>query len=166
MANLAIGLASSLLWNITPASILTGVGTSLLVTTITKTTTAIGSNVKIITTSDNPSLEYVKKELAKIDLVYTVEVIKEVVREQDIEGKEMKDSIKRALLGVNEILEKIHDELNTINESIKNHESKYFNGWRGFTCKYNLRTIIKHKNILDSRYKIFIDLLKVYNTEK
>lgn len=164
MANLAVGLAGSILMGSRAVSILSGVGTNLLVSTITTTTSSVCGIVRSISSSNQPGLEYVKAELEKIDLEHNVTVIQELIDEQKVaKDEEVKNSVKQALIGVNQILEKIHKELKTIQEAMNHHQTKYFNGWRSFNCKCSIKNIIKHKELLDTRYKMLVDLLKIYN---
>ncbi len=141
------------------ATIMSRVGTDFAVRTLTTTTSSICGLLSSLTSYENVGIDDIKNELSKIDLENKVMVIEELIREY--EKKEVRPSIKRAILGVNEILSKIHDELTTIKEAVEAHQKKYFNSWRSFDCKYNIRTLQKHKAILDERYDLLIDLLKI-----
>ena len=161
-AILTLGLVENILVGGQAVSILSKVGTDLVITTLTSTTGAVCGALSYIYTSDQPGLHKVKDELEKIDLDHTVEVIRALVSEHD-KNEEMKDSVKKALLGVNEVLSKIHNELMEIKKSIEKHNGKYFSSWRSFDCKCNIKTIIRHKELLDKRYKMFLELLGIYN---
>ena len=141
------------------ATIMSRVGTDFAVRTLTTTTSSICSLLSHLTSYDTVGIDDIKNELFKIDLENKVMVIEELIREY--EKKEVRPSIKRAILGVNEILSKIHDELTIIKEAVETHQKKYFSSWRSFDCKYNIKILQKHKAILDERYNLLIDLLKI-----
>lgn len=142
-------------------TIFDSVGTSLLVRTLSNTTGSICSMVSSLTSYDQPGVMEVIDELNSIDLSFTISVIEQLVNETDVDT--VSESIKRALWGVNKILENIHNELQDIQEAIERHRAKYFSNYRIFTCKSNIRSIKEHKKILLSRYQMLIDLLKIYN---
>ena len=137
------------------------IGTDFVLKTATSTTGSIGSVLSYMTAYDQPRIQQVIDDLTEIDLEHTVKVIEEVVKEFEGDQVNLKESIKKAILGVTQILEKIDSELQIIREAIEYHETKYFNNWRSFNCKCNIETIRKNKIILDRRYTILIDLLKV-----
>ena len=142
-------------------SIVSTVGTDFIIKTLTSTTASIASILTHLTYYDQPGVQGIIDELNKIDLEHMVSVIEELVKENNIEG--IKESVKKALLGVNKILENIHNELNSIKEAIDYHQTKYFANYRSFDCKTSINKIKKHKEILDQRYNILIDLLKIYH---
>lgn len=162
MAVLALGLVENILVGGQAVSILSKVGTDLVISTLTSTTGAVCGVLSYIYTTDQPGFDKVRDQLEKIDLEHTVEVIRALVSEHN-ESVEMKDSVKKALLGVNDILTKIHEELLDIQISIEKHNGKYFRSWRSFDCKCNIKTIVRHKQLLDDRYKMFVELLGIYS---
>ena len=87
------------------ATIMSRVGTDFAVRTLTTTTSSICSLLSHLTSYDTVGIDDIKNELFKIDLENKVMVIEELIREY--EKKEVRPSIKRAILGVNEILSKI-----------------------------------------------------------
>lgn len=99
-------------------------------------------------------------EVVRMDLEHSVSVISELANE--IKEKDMPNSVKKALLGVNFTLEKIHSELNKLKNKLDNHQQKYFSKWRTIDCTENLNQIHYYKNLLDNRYHLLIDLLKIY----
>jgi DNA-binding transcriptional MerR regulator len=136
------------------------VGNDLLVKTISSTTSSICSAVTQLTSYDQPYIKEVLNELTEIDLEFSTSVIKELVDER--KDKDTNASIKQALWGVNETLEKINNELQELKEAIDDHNQKYFSGWRIFNNKKVIVRIRELKKILNSRYSILIDLLKIY----
>ena len=137
------------------------IGTDVLIKTMSTTTTVLYKLVKFIANTDHPGLKNIQDTLESIDLEYDINVIDKLVTEHD-HISDMKDSVKEALLGVTKILQKIHDELHIIKKAYEKHKNKYFYKWRSFQCKYNIETIVKHKEILDSRYDMLIKLLIIY----
>lgn len=113
-----------------------------------------------IVSSNKPQYVQVKSELESLDIYNSVYIIYELVNEQK-KHETLKNSVKRAIISVNDILAKIEGELNTIKNAMINHENKYFNKWRQFDCTINIETIKKHENVLFKRYKLLRDIIIV-----
>ena len=160
MATLATGLLEIVIGNSRASSVVTTVGTNLIIGTMATTTTSIGSVIKYLVTSNQPGMNEIINVLTMTDLEYTVNVIQQVIREQ--ECKQLHESIIKALMGVGEILNKINGELESIKYAMDYHQTKYFSSWRSFTWNGNLETIKQHNNILKHRYTILFELLKIY----
>jgi len=143
--------------------VLSIMGTDIIIKGLTATTSSIGSLMKNIYSYDKPGADEVKKQLDEIDLQYMINIMEELVKE--CSRDDLPISVKKSIEGVTYILDKIDDELRDINESINEHKKKYFNRWRGFNCKYSINSIKYHKNLLDQRYKILIDLLMIYHNK-
>ena len=135
------------------------VGTDILIKTVTSTSSSIVSMTSYLMTSSQPGINEIVSTLKKIDLEFTVGIIEELVKEQD--GKELEESIKKAMIGVNETLSLIHQELDSMKQAIEYHNTKYFNGWRGFSWTGNVNNIKDHNEILKNRYMILFELLKI-----
>lgn len=136
-------------------------GTDIVIKTLTTTTSSIGSVISYLTTNTKPGANDITNTLAELDLEFTVNVIESVIN--DYKEKELSDSLKKIILGVNEILELIHKELNAIKDAIEYHNSKYLNGWRSFSWNGNMDNIKKQNQVLKNRYQMLLDLLKIYN---
>jgi len=142
-------------------SIISAIGMNVIIKTLTSTTNSICTLITHLTSYDQPGIEKIIKCLKDIDLEFYITVISQLVNEyKDIQ---VNSTIKKALLGVNDILEEINLELTIIKEAIEYHKTKYFSSWRKINCKCNINTIKKHKIILENRYKILVDLLKINN---
>jgi len=130
--------------------------------TLNAITSSIGNLISNITTyeSSKINIRSVKESIEYMDLDYKINVIKTVVKEIEARGN-ISDSVKLALMGINEVLDRINDELGTVQKAIEYHNSKYFCGYRSFNCSCNIEQIIKHNEILDSRYRILLDLIKL-----
>jgi hypothetical protein len=137
-------------------SIIAAVTTGFAVNVLLATTSSLYTTIIYLTTSDKLSTNKLLVQLKEIDLEYTVSIIREVAKECTTDHA----SIKKALLGVNEILEQINCELLKMKEGLDYHNTKYLSSWRRFS--FDLATLKQHKNILDNRYKLLIDLLKIY----
>lgn len=161
MSLITFGLVDTLVLGGKTTAVISSIGTNLIIKTITGTTSAIGNVLDYLTTSREPAIKSIISQLQDIDLEFTISIIEEVIKEQN--NKELSDSVKKVLIGLNEILSIIHKELDSIKDTIENHSKKYFSSWRKFNCSVNIETIKKHNTILKSRYNIMIDLLKIYN---
>ncbi len=72
--------------------------------------------------------------------------------------KDVKESTKLSILSINEILQKIQDELNDVKNDIEYHMSKYFYSWRSINCDDKLNNISNHSIILEKRFEMLIKL--------
>lgn len=159
-------LAGTIFTNGRTIAIISTIGGDIIMKTITRTTASIYSTFNLFTNhSPDTNVNYILDKLDSVDLKHTITVIDELIKEQGENNKtDFHNSIKISLLGVQEILEKISTELDSIYGAVKNHESKYLSTWRSFDCSINIETIFKHKHILDIRTKMLIDLLKIYKS--
>lgn len=160
MEIIAIKLIDSIFIGGRMISILNTVGTNVIVKSVSSVASSIGSLIYVVSSNDKKYVINIKSSLENMDLEHKVSVIKEFVKE--IGNAEVKDSVKLALYGIIEILEKINDELLILDKSIECHDNKYFSGWRGFDCSVNINTLKKHKNILDVRFNLLLELIYVY----
>ena len=135
------------------------IGMNFIIKTITTTTTSICNLIQYI--SERYATKDIIETLKSIDIDYSVNIIEQLVAEQ--EKDETPISVKMALVGVNEILDDIHVELNKIKETIDYHESKWFSKWRTFDCSNHVSLIKSYKIKLDRRYKKLIELLQIYH---
>lgn len=71
------------------------------------------------------------------------------------------EAIKSAIMGLDSILQDINRDLLNIASNIKIHNKKYFNKWRGFSSEKSISSIKKKKKILEHRYRVLLDVLKM-----
>ena len=110
-------------------TIINNIGTDILMKTLSSSSSAVCNSVSHILDSEHPYLQDVRDELEYLDLEYIVGVMEELIDEnKDMEN--MKNSVKRAVIGVDDILKKMFTELEIIKQEINLHQSKYFNYWR------------------------------------
>lgn len=161
MATLATGLMQTVVLSSKATSIISSIGTDLIIGTITSTTSSIVGVIRYLTVSTQPGVSDIMDIISSTDLEFTLSVLEQLVKEQ--EGKKINESVKKALLGVNEILDSINNELSSVKKAIQYHNSKYLSGWRSVSWEGNVNTLRRHNIILTHRYKILFDLLKIYN---
>lgn len=139
-------------------SIANNVSTNIIMSTINTTTMSIKRMIGYILSHDNGNC--VIDVLKQTDLAFTVKIIEEFIKEQDMSN--VHSSIQCALHGVNEILLVIHDEVQQIQLQLAYHKTKYFSGWREFVCSVNPKSVESNSKILQHRYNILFELLKIY----
>lgn len=161
METLATGLLSTVVFSSKATNVVSTLGTDLVINTVTTTTSSICNMIKYLSTSNQPGINDIIFTLNRIDLEFTVGIIDQLVKEQT--GKDLNDSVKKALIGVNEILSLIHGELDSIKKAIEYHKSKYFSEWRSFSWEGNIDSLKQHNSILKNRYQMLLELLKIYS---
>lgn len=135
--------------------------TDIITKTVSTASTGILGMLTNITANNNPNIEYIKLQLANLDLRNKIEIIKEFIEEQqsiDIE----KNSVRKAIDAVANILDKIHSELYQLMIDMQNHRMKYFNGLRTFVCTFSMEALVSHSIILDNRFAMLVNIIKVY----
>jgi len=163
MASLTLGLIEALIFGAKNVSIMSTLGKDIVLKTLSLTSSSVIGGISWITSSDNPSFDKVKNQFEKMDLLHSVQVIENLILEQAYVDN-LNTSVKKAIIGVNEILIKIDEELRIIQKEMEYHQTKYFKTWRSFNCSLNIKTIQKHHEILIKRYKLLMELLNLYNT--
>jgi len=132
----------------------------IIIKTLTTTISSISNMIKYLY-KDKFEINEIINILTLIDLEYTVIIIDQLIKEQDI--NKLNESLKKSLVGVTEILIKIDNELNSIKKAIEYHNTKYFKSWRKFYWNGNLEILKQHNTILVHRYNILFKLLKIYH---
>jgi len=162
--NLALGLVQTVILSSQTLSMVSTLTTDILIGSITATTGSIFSLLKTITASSQTGIREYVSQIKNIDLEFTITILDQLVKEQ--EGKILQESVKKALFGVSDILTNIHDELKVFHDSIGYHNTKYFSGWRSFSCMSSIDVIKQYNEILRNRYNMLFELLKIYNKIK
>lgn len=98
---------------------------------------------------------YIKSKIEKLDITYKLEVIESYISEVSDAAHE-RPSIHKALTGIHEMCEKLHNELDEMLKKIKAHNQKYFYYLRSFDVSSDLANIETHVYNLDHRFKMFL----------
>ena len=101
---------------------------------------------------------YIKSKIEKLDITYKLEVIESYISEVSDAAHE-RPSIHKALTGIHEMCEKLHNELDEMLKKIKAHKQKYFYYLRSFDVSSDLANIEIHVHNLDHRFKMFLGLV-------
>lgn len=141
-------------------AVLSAVGTSCLVNTLTSTTWSIYNSVQHLAQYDQPGIDDVINQLQIIDISHTIEIIEDIVKLFD-DDDNLPLHIKKAVYGIETILDKIQRNLVKIDEAIVYHRTKFFGKWRVFSCDCHIDTIKQYNKLLNKRYNLLFDCLKV-----
>ena len=136
-------------------------GREILVQTVTKTTTNIYSSLESVMTSDDL---YFKKLIEKTDVNIKLNIMHKLIEDLNKSGitKEyLKESINSSLNYLCEILINIENDIKNINEEILKHKEKWFSNFRTPNYKIMISNFLEHLEILDKRFNILLDLLKI-----
>ncbi len=133
--------------------------TSILFGTIYSSTNSIVSVIKYLS-STNHLVQDINLALREIDLEFTINIIKCLIKEYENEHN-LSESIKNAISGVSEILKEIDIELKSIHDAVIYHQSKYFANWRTLVWINNIDRLKSCDKILRKRYAMLLDLLKI-----
>ena len=130
------------------------VGKTVLVDTIRESTSSIYS---ILGTNENN----LKKYLEIHDFENRLKIIDALLEELKPNENKHK-ALKLALESIKKTIDKIHNNLNKLNNEIEYHKSKWFNTWRQPVYNNTLTDLDILSNKLDKNFDI---LLKVINIE-
>ena len=99
--------------------------------------------------------------IAKLDLVADLEVIESLINTiekcDNIEQTPLAISLKQ----VNDMVHQIKNELVEIKKVVEEHKKLYFANWRTPDYHIPLKRLRQHKDILDKRVTMLIELLKI-----
>lgn len=136
-------------------------GTDILKMALSSSINGIMALIVNITSNSHPDVQAIKNKLNDMDIIYKITIIGLLINEQTMK-KKLKPSIKKALFYIDDILKNIRNELCVINKEIANFNDSYFKFFKSINCERNLETLEQHIVILDKRYQMFSDLLKIY----
>jgi len=108
----------------------------------------------------NKFLEYINNPPIHIDEIDNYSNIN-INYETNIINK-IDKPILYSILAISEILQNINNIMNNIKDKIIKHQKIYFKSIISLCLKNEIVQLKFYSNILDIRYKIFIDLLKIY----
>lgn len=137
------------------------IGTDILKLALSSSINGIMALVVNITSNSHPDVQSIKNQLNDMDIIYKITIIGLLINEQTTK-KKLKSSIKRALFYIDDILKNIRNELCVINKEIAHFNDSYFKFFKSIKCEKNLKILKQHIKILDKRYIMFSDLLKIY----
>jgi hypothetical protein len=106
--------------------------------------------------------DQINEILIENDLVSKLEIIQALMNdiEKQINDFE-KESIHKALFNLHSIVEEISNTLLKIDNKIKYHQTKYFYKWRTLNYENELQRLKRDIKLLDLRYQMFLEVLKV-----
>lgn len=136
------------------AKILSTIEYDLAATAVTQTTHKIYKVVGLLISSGH---EQVEKTLTVLDLPAKLKVLDAILEEN--KDSKFGGSIDLALMNVQDIVDKIHEELKLIEKAIEYHKTKYLNSWRSLGCDKNIERLVIQRKILDERFELFIKTL-------
>ncbi len=135
------------------------VGADLIFTAVRTTSDRIIASVRFINSSDKSGTCCLKVAIERLDIDSKVSIINSFTNE--LNGEDLSESLKLALVAVENILHKIENEIKTITNLIEEHNQLYFSYWRSLDysgCLSNLKT---HCETLDTRVDLLLKLLHV-----
>lgn len=157
-STLALFLATNVISN---SKTLSHLGFEIILSTITKSSKIIINTLQSLFTEDNSNIKHINIELKKMDIEFFIKIINQIIIEQQNENLNNNiESIKLLLLGIDELLTNISNELLLLYNLYQKYNNSYFNFWKSF--HYDLTNIQKNYKLLHKRYKIMIKILQIY----
>jgi hypothetical protein len=108
---------------------------------------------KFIKTIHNPNIENNEKEnnFNMIDLQYNSNILSKI-----------DEPISYSIMSIIEVIDNINEIMNKIKEKITTHQDIYFKSFYTLCLKKEISDLSHQNYLLDLRYNMFIDLLKIY----
>jgi len=100
-----------------------------------------------------------KSTIERLDIIHKLEVIESYVSELPKDFQMDKSSLV-ALNGIQQICEKIHEELDSIKCKLEEHKLKYFYYMRSVDISMDLAKVEQHVLNLDKRFQLFLAIRK------
>ena len=113
----------------------------------------------------NKFLEYINNPIIEIDEINIneIDIYNNITINYDVNIIDKIDKpILYSIISISEILQNINNIMNNIKDKINKHQQIYFKSIISLCLKNEISQLRFYSNILDMRYKIFIDLLKIY----
>lgn len=102
----------------------------------------------------------VDRVLLSLDVKQKIKTVESVCK--ILEKKEKNNKlIIESLEGIHDMIIKIREDLKNINVKILKHKDKWFNKWRSIDVKTELVNLKLHCNVLDKRYSLMTQSLKI-----
>ena len=102
----------------------------------------------------------VDRVLLSLDVKQKIKTVESVCK--ILEKKEKNNKlIVNSLESIHDMIIKIREDLKNINIKIVKHKDKWFNKWRSIDVKNELNSLRLHCNILDQRYNLMTQSLKI-----
>jgi KaiC/GvpD/RAD55 family RecA-like ATPase len=119
---------------------------------------------KIIGIIIDSNHEDVKKKIRELDLKARMEEIEGFFNDiKTLEKIQDKQSVKNSLASLHEIVEKIHNNLNSMSTKIVENNNSWFAFWKWSSIDFNdeVKEIDSNEKLLTIRYNRVKDLLKI-----
>lgn len=156
--SLALTLLNTVILGSKATTIISSIGTNMIIGTINTTSSSIISLLRYVSSSSQPRNDIIKT-IKELDLEFTINVIDQMTKEINVDN--VNESLKLILYGIQTILDDINAELTIIKQLIESHNSKYFNYWRSFNADDNILNITRLDKILKHRYTLLFELIKI-----
>lgn len=132
----------------------------LLVTAVNSSIRSVSNMISSIRQNSPEYLDDLVAKLERSDLEFTIQVIQLLIEEEY--NKMNIHVVVKALEGLEDILNKVHNNLESMKKAIDYHQTKYFAQWRQFYWEGSFSTLMNLSEVLHHRYKILFELLKIY----
>jgi len=96
----------------------------------------------------NTGIDRYKNELEYLDIDFKLKYIKKWL------DKNNSDETNIIYDGILEVVSKLNDQIENINDKIIKHNNKWFNNWRSINLDNEIEYIKKYTNILNERLKL------------
>jgi hypothetical protein len=126
---------------------------------------SIQSSFKIMKKFVSYHHSQINEMISDSDLISKLEIIQALMHdmEKKYENQQIseKESFQKSLLNLHQIVDQIEKVLQKIDDKVKYHQTKYFHGWRTLNYEKEMKQLEKMIKLLDVRYKMFLEILKV-----
>tara|TARA_Y100001970_G_scaffold291159_1_gene427308 strand:- start:407 stop:829 length:423 start_codon:yes stop_codon:yes gene_type:complete len=130
---------------------------------IVETTKAI---LHILTDLEDHEDPYVNDTMEELDIINRIQIIQSLIKTPitiNNSTEMLKTTINMCCSNLQEIINKIRKELETIHQLVIAHKEKWFHHWREPDYHKNIENVKKYNKIMDGRFKLFLNILKTYH---
>jgi hypothetical protein len=108
--------------------------------------------------------------VAPLDIISKVKLIETLIRDVNDEIKvqhtEIPKSLELSIQQLNDIINKIHKNLNDIKDGIEYHKTLWFSSLRTATYLKDIETLTKNNSILDTRLDHLIKIIMLFRKKE
>lgn len=110
--------------------------------------------------------EQINEVLSEHDLIPKLEIIQALMNDIENESSpndknRIRQSVQKSLSNLHLVVEEIVRLLENIDNKIKYHNTRYFSGWRRLDYEEEIKRLKKLIKLMDMRYQMFLEVLKV-----
>lgn len=128
--------------------------------------TSIQTSFQLVQNFISTHHSQINEVLNETDLLSKLEIIQALIQDIQDHNHDIWNSTQKALTNLSQVVKQILTQLTLIDEKIKRHQAKYFASYRTLNYEKQISELKNNIRLLDLRYGMFLEILKVSSVSK